>query len=444
MIEDRWMKRTKTADGGKGPKQKTKHWGKGKRYRARVRGTDGKEHAKCFHQRSQARHWEATQIEQLHQGTWLDPTRGRISCEEMAKRWLESKINIKASTRAGYHSLIKLINKQWGQTPINTITHIGLNQWARTLLQKGYSPSHTRQACIVLGSILGYAVKDGRLAQNPAAQLDLPRREERRHRYLTMEQVEQLATQIGWWTLQGDGEIHTKGRHGALTRRDKPTSGQTTLQLLVRTLAYTGLRFGEAAALRVRHIDLKRRRLHIEKSITEVNGKQIEGTPKNHRTRNVPIPQFLVADLAQFTATKHPEDYLFESRQHTPVRASNVRAHFDLAAAAIGERGLHLHDLRHTAASLAISSGANVKVVQTMLGHKSAAMTLDVYADLFDHDLDEVAEKMDAAYQEYLGRKGDGEDGDGYGGGYGGSEGGSSGDGGNEDYGERYGEGEES
>jgi len=52
------------------------------------------------------------------------------------------------------------------------------------------------------------------------------------------------------------------------------------------------------------------------------------------------------------------------------------------------------HDLRHTAASLAISAGANPKVVQRMLGHASAAMTLDVYADLFDSDLDSVAENV--------------------------------------------------
>ena len=50
-----------------------------------------------------------------------------------------------------------------------------------------------------------------------------------------------------------------------------------------------------------------------------------------------------------------------------------------------------VHDLRHTAASLAVSAGANVKAVQRMLGHASAAMTLDVYADLFDDDLDAVA-----------------------------------------------------
>ncbi|KQT74118.1 integrase [Microbacterium sp. Leaf436] len=56
-----------------------------------------------------------------------------------------------------------------------------------------------------------------------------------------------------------------------------------------------------------------------------------------------------------------------------------------------------VHDLRHTAASLAISSGANVKAVQRMLGHASAAMTLDVYADLFDDDVDTVSAALDAA-----------------------------------------------
>jgi len=55
------------------------------------------------------------------------------------------------------------------------------------------------------------------------------------------------------------------------------------------------------------------------------------------------------------------------------------------------------HDLRHTAASLAVSAGANIKVLQKMLGHKSAAMTLDVYADLFDEDLDMVAVRLDEA-----------------------------------------------
>ena len=56
-----------------------------------------------------------------------------------------------------------------------------------------------------------------------------------------------------------------------------------------------------------------------------------------------------------------------------------------------------IHDLRHTAASLAVSAGANVKAVQRMLGHASAAMTLDVYADLFDEDLESVSRALDHA-----------------------------------------------
>ena len=70
-----------------------------------------------------------------------------------------------------------------------------------------------------------------------------------------------------------------------------------------------------------------------------------------------------------------------------------------IAARSPARRQPTAHALRHTAASLAISAGANVKVVQRMLGHSSAAMTLDVYADLFDTDLDAVAKRMDLGWQ---------------------------------------------
>jgi integrase len=56
------------------------------------------------------------------------------------------------------------------------------------------------------------------------------------------------------------------------------------------------------------------------------------------------------------------------------------------------------HDLRHTCASLAVSAGVNVLALQRMLGHKSAKVTLDTYADLFDDDLDAVAVTLHAKY----------------------------------------------
>ena len=72
---------------------------------------------------------------------------------------------------------------------------------------------------------------------------------------------------------------------------------------------------------------------------------------------------------------------------------------FDPAVCAAGLTDVTPHDLRHTAASLAVASGATVKSIQRMLGHASAAMTLDVYAGLFDDDLSDLAARMDAAAQ---------------------------------------------
>ncbi|HEV7211922.1 MAG TPA: tyrosine-type recombinase/integrase, partial [Blastococcus sp.] len=83
------------------------------------------------------------------------------------------------------------------------------------------------------------------------------------------------------------------------------------------------------------------------------------------------------------------------------------RRSFDRAAAAIGLPGLVPHELRHTAASLAIAAGANVKGVQSMLGHASAAMTLDRYGHLFGDELDAVADRMDAARADWMRTEGD-------------------------------------
>ncbi|MET0990211.1 MAG: tyrosine-type recombinase/integrase [Glaciihabitans sp.] len=86
------------------------------------------------------------------------------------------------------------------------------------------------------------------------------------------------------------------------------------------------------------------------------------------------------------------------SRNGSVMRNRTFRRYwFDEAAEAIGILGLTPQELRHTCASLAVSVGANVKAVQLMLGHASAAITADVYADLFEYDLDDVVEALNAA-----------------------------------------------
>ena len=109
----------------------------------------------------------------------------------------------------------------------------------------------------------------------------------------------------------------------------------------------------------------------------------------------------LTAMFEEVCAGMGPLDLLFiDERGSYMHRSKTGKGWFWRAATAVGLEGLTPHDLRHTAASLAVASGATVKSVQRMLGHASAAMTLDVYAGLFDDDLTDLATRMDAAAQE--------------------------------------------
>jgi integrase len=173
---------------------------------------------------------------------------------------------------------------------------------------------------------------------------------------------------------------------------------------VVRFPAYTGLRWGEMAALRVCDFDMLRRRLNVSRSVTESGG-LVWSTPKTWERRSVPFPASLGDELAVLMVGKGRDDLVFTDQRGGVLRNSNWRARVFQPAVEKCQTdddtfpSITPHDLRHTAASLAASAGANVKAVQRMLGHAKASMTLDVYADLFDDDLDAVAVNLDAAIQ---------------------------------------------
>ena len=112
------------------------------------------------------------------------------------------------------------------------------------------------------------------------------------------------------------------------------------------------------------------------------------------------FPRFLVEPLASACEGKGRDGVVFPNRSGHYAPPPGISTWFSGAVARCMAADdqfprVTVHDLRHTAASLAISAGANVKVVQRMLGHASAAMTLDVYADLFSDDLGAVADAHD-------------------------------------------------
>lgn len=122
------------------------------------------------------------------------------------------------------------------------------------------------------------------------------------------------------------------------------------------------------------------------------------GSPKTHQHRSVPIPRVVTAVLTEQMAGREPDDLVFPAPRGGPLRVRNFRRDgFDRAAKSVGLAGLVPHELRHTAAALAIASGATVRGVQSMLGNASAAMTLNVYGGLFEDELGLVADRLDAA-----------------------------------------------
>src|SRR5690606_28263112 len=122
-----------------------------------------------------------------------------------------------------------------------------------------------------------------------------------------------------------------------------------------------------------------------------------------HIARSVPYPGFLAAGIADLAASRPSRDSLLFGDGIDHMRLPNSRdGWFAASVKRVQAKDptfprVTPHELRNTAASLPISAGANVKAIRRMLGHASAAMTLDVYADLFDDDLTAVSDALDQA-----------------------------------------------
>lgn len=339
------------------------------RWRARYRDPSGRERARHFARKVDAERWLVSMESTKHRGEWIDPAMSRITVGDWSQRWIDGQSQLKPQTRERYRNIVRVqVVPEWEHVRLSAISHADVVAWVAKLVSDGYAASTVRQIHRVFSLMLDLAVRDGRLPRNPAAGVRLPRAAKGEPVFLSHTQVEELARACRGY------------------------------ELFVRVLAYTGMRWGEATAVRVRRVDLMRRRIEVEHTAVELNGEMSYGTPKTHQRRSVPLPRSLVDELARHIAGKRPDDLVFTTPRGDVMRNHNFRSRvFVPAAKGIGMPGLTPHDLRHTAASLAVQAGANVKAVQRMLGHASAAMTLDVYAGLFNDDLDAVADRLDAA-----------------------------------------------
>lgn len=335
---------------------------------ARWRDPTGAQRKKSFRRKVDAERFLSELQAEMNRGAYLDPAAGKVRFEVYAKTWMAGLGHLKPSTALRYREVARThVIPKWGPWPLAQVARSDVAAWIGDLVAAGMSPGLVRKVYLVASMIFEAAVADHRIARNPAMGVRLPRQPRREPRFLTPVQLHALV----------DGA----GDHG--------------LQVLV--LALTGLRFGEFAALKVGRVDPVRNRLTVAESVSVVGSQLVWTTPKTHQVRSVPVPPALMRHIEQECRGRGAEDLAFPAPMGGPLRLNNWRRRvFDPAVERAGLVDLTPHDLRHTAASLAIASGANVKAVQQMLGHASAAMTLDVYAGLFPDDLDAVGRSLDA------------------------------------------------
>ena len=156
--------------------------------------------------------------------------------------------------------------------------------------------------------------------------------------------------------------------------------------VLIRFLAWTGLRIGEAAGVRVRDFGLDFKTVTVREQVTDIGGRPTISEPKTPKAkRTVPIPDWLREDLKLAAAGKTPEEHVFTTEGGTLFRAGNWRRRVLYPAAeTAGLRTVRPHDLRHTYASLAASEGVDIYRLMRRMGHASIGTTIDLYAaDLF-------------------------------------------------------------
>jgi hypothetical protein len=193
-------------------------------WRAGYRGPDGREHSKSFERKIDAERWLRSELQKADLGIWVDPEAGKIVLEDWSAIWMSRRVGLTEKTRVGYQGILNSrVLPTFGVIPLRKVTRTAVAGWVSGMSNEGLSPSRVRNCFNVLAACLDAAVNEGLVGRNPARGAELPAQAaQAEHRYLTAQQVDDLASSV-------------------------PTLADRSLIL---TLAYGGLRWGEAVALR--------------------------------------------------------------------------------------------------------------------------------------------------------------------------------------------------
>lgn len=352
------------------------------RWQARWVDPSGKVKGKSFATKREADSHMANMRVSLRTGNYVDPAHGKMTVSDWwgSYRKTTAWAALRPSTQAAQE--VRMENHvipHIGGKQVGSLNRLDVEGWLAILRGGDMSHGYLDSIYRTLAKVLQGAEDAGVIARNPAARFKLPAAPEQEIRPLTVSELEALADAV-----------------------------PLRYRVLILTLGWTGLRIGEASALRVSNLDLLRKQVRVVEAYAEVKGQLILGPCKTKGSnRVVSLPGFLVEELAQHLSHFPSEGLVFTAPKGGAIKRTRFRKRVWLPA--LEQTGLdqlspapRLHDLRHTAVSLAIATGANPKEIQARAGHSSITLTMDRYGHLFEGQDQVLAEKLDLLRQQAL------------------------------------------
>lgn len=284
---------------------------------------------------------------------------------------LEHSESITTSTAYGYRKHLKYIAAQFSKTLVNDIDPDIVQAWLNGMLNDGYSTSTVKKTFNLLHATYKDAVARRALPYNPLGAVKAPKVKQQEPNALDKEGMQRLVSYLD-------------------IAADTPTT------LAIRLALVTGMREGEICGLRWRDVDLKAQTVRVRTVIGQTNTTYVKEPKTRGSRREIPIDAETAALLKKRRMAMAEECmeagipmttelYVFGSIDGSYLKPNRLWRDWKAISSSLGLVGTEgkppkFHDLRHTFATAAIASGADVKSVSSIMGHANAAMTLNIYA----------------------------------------------------------------
>lgn len=347
-------------------------------WEVRYRDPEGVNRSKSFRRKSEAITFEHTVRNSLYKGIYQPPIKNKITVEEIFNQYLKSKMGLKPKSIEEIYTIWNhIISPTFARTQASSINSERIHKWIDDLVFGDNAKTSAYRMNKALGyfcRMMDFAIELGYLAKNPCLRSNgkqikvktVDTNSKRITKALTLDELTSLANHCG------------------------------SFKDMILLMGICGLRWAEVVGLRKNDFSNDCQKLKIGRTLSEVKGVFHETTTKTNQDRIVHIPNSIAALINVRISELAADDLVFTNERGKPLHNSNFRSRIFVPAKEKAKiPKITIHDLRHTAASIAISNGADVTSVARMLGHSDTSMTLKRYSHHYDEKLVSLSNKLD-------------------------------------------------